>query len=81
MASREQRKIRHWLDSEFSIMHIYLLVVMWLLTKGWLPHTIVGILIFLNATYGLKRILWLAKADKDYLKIPPTPSTSDKEGD
>lgn len=70
MASKEQRKIRHWLDTEFSIMHIYVLVVIWLLVDGWLPHTIVGGLIAINIIYALKRVSWLMSVDKHYLKVP-----------
>ena len=70
MASREQRKIRHWLDGEFSIMHIHMLIIIWLLVDGWLPHTIVGGLIAINIVYVLKRVSWLASVDKHYLKVP-----------
>lgn len=81
MASKEQRKLRHWLDAEFTIMHIYVLVVIWLLTDGWLPHTIVGVLIVLNAVYTIKRALWLASVDKHYLKIPPIKTAAGEHTD
>lgn len=66
----EQRKLRHWIDTEFSILHIYVLVVIWLLVDGWLPHTIVGALLFINVVYAIERSAWLASVDRHYLKPP-----------
>lgn len=62
-------KLKHWIDSEFSILHIYALVIMWLLTHGILPHVIIGVLAFVNIFYAVKRAVWIGKQDRNYLKV------------
>lgn len=63
-------KLKHWVDSEFSVLHIYALVIMLLVTEGLVPNLIIGTLIAINVVYALKRVTWIVKVDKKYLKVP-----------
>lgn len=60
---------RTWMDAELSVLHVYELVIIWLLTDGTVPHLIVGTLIFINMVYALRRAAWVGKHDRDYLKL------------
>lgn len=54
-------KLKFWVDTEFTIVHILLYVVIGLLlhsTTGWV---VCGVLIFISVLYTFKRIALLPK--------------------
>jgi hypothetical protein len=68
----EMQKLKYWLDAEISILHIMFAVVVWLLTHGWVVHTLIAIYMVITALYVIVRLGAVVADDKDYLRIPPT---------
>lgn len=65
----ELEKLKYWLDSELTLMHIgfYVLFGIVLNTKKW--WIVMVALIFISLIYMLKRVIVLARDDKDYLNV------------
>ncbi len=66
----ELEKLKYWLDSEITILHIMFAVVLWQLTEGWLPHLFIVIYIFISVIYASVRIAYVASQEKNYLRVP-----------
>lgn len=66
----EVDKLKYWIDTEFSILHIMFAIIMLQLTHGVLPTVIFGIYLIISVVYTISRIMYVAYFDKDYLKIP-----------
>ena len=66
----EQDKLKYWIDTEFTIIHIMFAVVVLLLTEGWLWNIIIGVYITYCLLYILTRIAVIAADDPDYLRAP-----------
>lgn len=63
-------KLKYWLDTQFTILHILFAVVMLELTEG-----LVWTLVFLGyiayaALYIVTRLAVIAADDPDYLRVP-----------
>ena len=63
-------KLKYWIDTEFTILHIMFGIIMLQLTHGWLPTVVFSVYIVISVVYMLTRIAYLASIDKDYLKVP-----------
>lgn len=63
-------KLKFWLDSEITILHIMFYVVMWLLTHNIVAHVVLALLIVYSMLYFVVRVAYMAENDKDYLKVP-----------
>ncbi len=66
----EMDKLKYWVDTEFTILHIMLYIVMWLLTHSTFVHVLLALLIVRSVAYMLARTVYLASADRNYLKVP-----------
>lgn len=66
----EQEKFKYWVDSEFTIVHIMLAVVLLELTKGWVWTIVLVAYIIYAGLYLLTRLAIIAADDPDYLKAP-----------
>ena len=66
----EVEKLKYWLDSELSILHIMFAILLYnMLPETW-QHILIIIYIALQALYGLTRLGYLFAHDPDYLKVP-----------
>ena len=65
----EFEKLKYWLDTEFTILHIMFAIIMLQLTEGLLPTVLLVLYIIFCALYCLVRLSYLAD-DPNYLKIP-----------
>lgn len=63
-------KLKYWVDTEFTILHIMFAVVMLQLTEGWLWNIVFGACIAYCLVYILTRIAVIVADDPDYLKVP-----------
>lgn len=63
-------KLKYWIDTEVTILHIMFAAVMWQLTTGFLPHLILGIYMAYSAFYMITRIAVIAADDPEYLRVP-----------
>jgi len=66
----ELQKMKYWLDTELTTLHIMFAVVMLQLTEGWLPNLVLGVYIVLSMLYVLVRLSFIAADDPDYLRTP-----------
>lgn len=63
-------KLRYWVDSEFTLLHIMFAVVMFQLTEGWLWNIGLGLYVLWQFLYLLVRLAAIAADDPDYLRVP-----------
>lgn len=70
MKLTEIDKLKYWLDTEITILHIMFAVVVWLLTHNRVAHIALAFYMFFSLIYLLTRGAYLASIDKNYLKIP-----------
>lgn len=66
----EVQKLKYWLDTEFTILHIMFAVVLLFLTEGWIWNTVIGIYILWSVLYLFTRLAIIAADDPDYLRAP-----------
>lgn len=66
----ELEKLKYWLDTEFTILHIMFAIVMIQLTEGWLPTLFFVGYIVIALLSMLVRLAYLAADDPDYLRVP-----------
>lgn len=66
----EIQKLKYWVDTEFTILHIMFAIVMFQLTSGWVWNIILGAYIVFSFLYMLVRLAYVAADDPDYLKAP-----------
>lgn len=63
-------KLRYWVDSEFTLLHIMFAVVMFQLTEGWVWNIALGLYVLWQFLYILVRLAAIAADDPDYLRVP-----------
>jgi hypothetical protein len=63
-------KLKYWIDTEFTILHIMFAIIMLQLTHGVLPTVIFGVYLFISVVYAFTRMAYVAYFDKNYLRIP-----------
>ncbi len=63
-------KLKYWIDTEFTILHVMFAVVMLELTEGWLWNIILGVYIAWSLLYIFTRLAVIAADDPDYLRVP-----------
>lgn len=63
-------KLKYWIDTEFTILHVMFGIIMLQITHGLLPTLILSVYIFISVVYALVRAAYLASVDKNYLKVP-----------
>lgn len=66
----ELEKLKYWIDSEFTILHIMFAVVMLQLTTGLVWNIILGLYILWSLLYLVVRLAVVAADDPDYLRAP-----------
>lgn len=66
----ETDKLKYWLDSEISILHLMFAVVVWLLTHNFVAHLLLAFYMIYTMVYIFVRLAYLASIDKDYLRVP-----------
>lgn len=66
----ELEKLKYWLDTEITILHIMFAVVVLLLTEGWIWNILIGLYIVYSVLYMITRLAVIAADDPDYLKAP-----------
>lgn len=64
--------LKYWLDAEITILHTMFAVILWQLTTGWLPHTLLAVYIVGSMIYSTIRVAYVQKQDSKYLKVPKT---------
>lgn len=70
MKLTELEKLKYWIDTEFTIVHVMFAVIMLELTEGWVWNIIIGLYIAYSVIYILTRIAVIAADDPDYLRVP-----------
>lgn len=65
----ELDKLKYWLDTEITILHVMFYVVIWFLTHSLFIHILLTLLMVYSVLYIISRATYLASLDKDYLKI------------
>ncbi len=63
-------KLKFWLDTEFTIVHVILAVILLQVTKGLVWNIILGAYILYSLVYILTRLAVIAADDPDYLRVP-----------
>ena len=63
-------KLKYWIDSEFTVVHILLAIVMLQVTENLVWNIIIGLYIAYSAVYLLTRLAVIAADDPDYLRVP-----------
>ncbi len=66
----EMDKLKYWLDTEFTVLHIMFALIMMQLVNNWLVSLFFSIYIVIQVLYMIPRLALLASADKDFLKVP-----------
>lgn len=66
----ELEKLKYWLDTEITILHIMFAVVVLLLTEGWIWNILIGLYIAYSVLYMITRLAVIAADDPDFLKLP-----------
>lgn len=66
----EVDKLKYWIDTEFSILHVMFAIIMLQLTHGALPTILLSVYLIISVVYTLTRIAYVASFDKDYLRVP-----------
>lgn len=66
----EVDKLKYWIDTELSILHIMFAVIMLQLTHGVLPTLVFGVYLVITVVYTVSRAAYVASFDKDYIRIP-----------
>jgi hypothetical protein len=66
----EVDKLKYWLDSEITILHIMFAVVVWLLTNSHVVHILLALYMIFSTVYLLTRLAYVANFDRNYLRIP-----------
>lgn len=62
--------LKHWIDTEFTILHIMFAIIMLQLVTGWFWTMFFIGYIFFQVLYAVVRLAVIASQDKDYLKVP-----------
>lgn len=62
--------LKHWIDTEFTILHIMFAIIMLQLVTGWFWTMFFICYIFFQVLYAVVRLAVIANQDKDYLKVP-----------
>lgn len=66
----EDKKLRLWLDSEISILHVmFAIILLQSVTATWQQIALVVYAVW-SLLYGLVRIAHVGVADPDFLKLP-----------
>lgn len=63
-------KLKYWIDTEFTILHVMLAVIGLAVTEGWLWNIILGVYILYCLLYIITRLAVIAADDPDYLRVP-----------
>lgn len=63
-------KLKYWIDTEFTILHVMFAVVMLELTEGWVWNIILGVYIAYSVLYIFTRLAVIAADDPNYLRVP-----------
>lgn len=66
----EIEKLKYWIDTEFSILHIMFAIVMFQLTGGWVWNIVLTAYIIITLMYMLVRVAYIAANDPNYLRVP-----------
>lgn len=72
MNQEELNKLKFWIDTEFTVLHILFGVVIWLLTHNVVAHIFIALYIVISLVYYITRIAYISSVDKNYLKLPRT---------
>lgn len=65
----ELEKLKLWLDTEITILHIMFAVVMFQVTEGWIWGILLTVYIIYCVIYLFRRVAKLAVDDPNYLKV------------
>ena len=63
-------KLKYWVDTEFTILHIMFAVVMFQLTEGLLWNIGLGLYVLWSVFYLITRLAVIAADDPNYLRVP-----------
>lgn len=63
-------KLKYWIDTEFTVLHIMFAVVMFQLTEGWLWNIGLWLYVLWQFFYLITRLAVIAADDPDYLRVP-----------
>lgn len=66
----ETEKLKYWIDSEFTILHIMFAILMLQLTNGLVWTIILWVYMVWSVLYLLTRLAILASDDPNYLRVP-----------
>lgn len=66
----ELEKMKYWIDSEFTILHIMFAIIMLQLTEGVLWTVLFSLYIVFCVIYAVVRLAYLAQDDPKFLKVP-----------
>ena len=62
--------LKHWIDTEFTILHIMFAIIMLQLVSGIFWVIVFSIYIVFQVFYAIIRLAAIAAQDKDYLRVP-----------
>lgn len=63
-------KLKYWIDTEFTVLHIMFAIVMFQLTEGWVWNIILTLYVIWSILYLFTRLAVIAADDPDYLRAP-----------
>jgi len=66
----EMEKLKYWIDSEFTILHIMFAVVMFQLTEGLIWNIVLTLYVVWSLLYLVTRLAVIAADDPNYLRMP-----------
>jgi energy-coupling factor transporter transmembrane protein EcfT len=72
MKDEEFVKLKHWLDAEITLIHIYLAIIFAFIVHNWFVSIAVVIYVVFSALYAAVRLSYVESKHKGYLKIPKT---------
>lgn len=70
MKDEEFVKLKHWIDSEFTFIRIWLAIILAFTADNWVVWTIVIIYVVGSIGYAATRISYVESKHMGYLKIP-----------
>lgn len=70
MKDEEFVKLKHWIDAEFTILHVYLAVILGFLVDKKFIWIVIVVYVIISLIYAASRIAYVESKHKGYLKIP-----------
>jgi hypothetical protein len=70
MQDEEFVKLKHWIDAEFTVLHVYLAVILGFLVHRRFIWVVVVVYVIISLIYAASRFAYVESKHKGYLKIP-----------